>query len=183
MSPAGPSQDANCAPSGGSAAVQPQAWAGASVQSAADVVALETAGYKALLRILDGECDALRRLDAEAIESAAAAKQAQVAALEQLARVRDQALRAQGLPASAHGVEVWLAGSGTPDAGSAWAVLLDLARAARTANARNGRLVARQRQHYDGALSALLHAAGLPAVYGADGRPRHATGGRTLAAI
>jgi len=149
----------------------------------ADVIALEIAGYKALLRILDGECDALRRLDADAIDSAAAAKQAQVAALESLARMREDQLRAQGLPASAHGVKVWLAGSDSVDAGSAWTVLLDLARAARTANARNGRLVARQRQHYDGALAALLQAAGLPTVYGADGRPQHASGGRALAAI
>ena len=153
------------------------------MESAADVIALEIAGYKALLRILDGECDALRRLDAEAIASAAAAKQAQVGALEQLARVREEDLRQHGLPASAEGVQVWLAGRGSPDAASAWAMLLDLARAARQANARNGRLVARQRQHYDGALAALLQAAGLPAVYGADGRPQHATGGRTLAAI
>jgi len=153
------------------------------MSSPADVIALEIAGYKALLRILDGECDALRRLDADAIDSAAAAKQAQVTALEGLARVRDDQLRAQGLPASAHGVKVWLAGSDGVDAASAWTVLLDLARAARTANARNGRLVALQRQHYDGALAALLQAAGLPTVYGADGRPQHATGGRALAAI
>jgi len=153
------------------------------MESAADVIALEIAGYKALLRILDGECDALRRVDAEAIGSAAAAKQAQVAALEQLARVREQDLRTHGLPATAQGVQVWLGACGTPDAASAWATLLDLARAARQANARNGRLVARQRQHYDGALAALLQAAGLPSVYGADGRPQHATGGRTLAAI
>jgi len=38
------------------------------MSSPADVIALEIAGYKALLRILDGECDALRRLDADAIE-------------------------------------------------------------------------------------------------------------------
>jgi flagella synthesis protein FlgN len=154
-----------------------------STQSPADVLALEIAGYKALLRILDGECDALRRLDAEAIENAAAAKQAQVQALEQLARLREDALRAGGLPASAEGVHVWLAGTGGAEASSAWATLLDLARAARNANARNGRLVVRQRRHYDGALTALLQAAGLPSVYGADGRPQHATGGRTLAAI
>ena len=153
------------------------------MQSPADVVALEIAGYKALLRILEGECDALRRLDAEAIESAAAAKHAQVTALEQLARLREEQLRALGLPASAQGVTVWLAGSAAPQIRDAWATLLDLARAARHANARNGRLVARQRQHYDGALSALLQAAGLPSVYGVDGRPQHTAGGRALAAI
>ena len=110
--------------------------------SPADVLALEIAGYKALLRLLDGECDALRRLDVEGIENAAAAKQAQVQALEQLARLREDQLRASGLPCSAEGVALWLAGSGASDAGSAWTTLLDLARAARNANARNGRLIA-----------------------------------------
>jgi flagellar biosynthesis/type III secretory pathway chaperone len=153
-----------------------------SSQSPADLLALEIAGYKALLRLLDAECDALRRLDVEAIENAAAAKHAQVHSLEQLARLRDDQLRACGVPASVEGVNVWLAASGASDGTSAWSTLLDLARAARTANARNGRLVARQRQHYDGALAALLHAAGLPSVYGADGRPQAAAGGRALAA-
>jgi flagellar biosynthesis/type III secretory pathway chaperone len=154
-----------------------------STAASTDVLELEIAGYKALLRLLEGECDALRRIDVEAIENAAAAKHAQVQALEQLARLREEQLRARGLPASAEGVALWLAGSGAADATTAWATLLDLARAARAANARNGRLLARQRRHYDSALAALLQAAGLPSVYGADGRPQHASGGRTLAAI
>ena len=151
--------------------------------SSADVLALEIAGYKALLRLLDAECDALRRLDVEGIENAAAATQAQVQALEQLARVREEQLRACGLPCSAEGIALWLAGSHAPDVRAEWATLVDLARTARNANARNGRLLARQRRHYDGALAALLQAAGVPSVYGADGRPQHASGGRTLAAI
>jgi flagella synthesis protein FlgN len=154
-----------------------------STQSPADLLALEIAGYKALLRILDGECDALRRLDAEAIENAAAAKHAQVLALEQLARLREDQLRARGLPASAEGVALWLAGSDPSPVSTVWSTLLDLARTARNANARNGRLVIRQQRHYDGALAALLQAAGLPSVYGADGRPRHGASGRALAAV
>lgn len=149
-----------------------------------EVLQLEIAGYKALLRLLDGECDALRRVDVDAIESTSAAKQAQVQALEQLARVREDQLRALGLPVSAAGVRLWLAGSADASAAdTAWNSLLDLARAARTANARNGKLMARQRRHYDSALAALLQAAGVPSVYGADGRPQAATAGRTLAAI
>ena len=145
---------------------------------------LEIAGYKALLRLLDGECDALRRVDAEAIETTAAAKQDQVRSLEQLARLRHEQLEAAGLPASAAGIALWLAGGGDTQAGGmAWSTLLDLARAARAANQRNGRLLARQHRHYDGALAALLQAAGVPSLYGADGRPRTALGGRTLAAI
>jgi flagellar biosynthesis/type III secretory pathway chaperone len=145
---------------------------------------LEIAGYKALLRLLDGECDALRRVDADAIENTSAAKHAQVQALEQLARVREDQLRARGLPVSAAGVALWLAdGDDASAVDASWSTLLDLARAARAANARNGKLMARQRRHYDGALAALLQAAGVPSVYGADGRPQAATVGRALAAI
>lgn len=154
------------------------------IPSAHALLELEIAGYKALLRLLDSECDALRRLDVETIESASAAKHAQVQALEQLARVREDQLRARGLPVSAAGVRLWLAGSDDAAAAdTAWSTLLDLARAARTANTRNGKLVARQRRHYDGALAALLQAAGVPSVYGSDGRPQAATVGRALAAI
>jgi flagellar biosynthesis/type III secretory pathway chaperone len=145
---------------------------------------LEIAGYKALLRLLDGECDALRKVDVESIERTSEAKHVQVQALEQLARVREDQLRAQGLPVSEAGVRLWLAGSEDATAAdTAWSTLLDLARAARTANARNGKLMARQRRHYDGALAALLQAAGVPSVYGADGRPQASPIGRTLAAI
>jgi flagellar biosynthesis/type III secretory pathway chaperone len=144
---------------------------------------LEIAGYKALLRLLDAECEALRRVDVEAIEATADAKDTQVRALEQLARLRDAALQSRGLPPTAAGVALWLAGSDAQGASGAWDTLLDLARAARVANARNGRLVSRQRRHYDTAFAALCNAAGTPAVYGADGRPQAVARGRTLAAI
>lgn len=152
--------------------------------SAQALLELEVAGYKALLRLLDAECEALRRLDVDAIENTAAAKQAQVQALEHLARLREDQLRERALPTSVAGVALWISSDDDAAAAqSAWNTLLDLARAARTANARNGRLLMRQRRHYDGALSALLQAAGVPSVYGADGRPQAAVGGRTLAAI
>ena len=152
--------------------------------SAHALLDLEVAGYKALLRLLDAECDALRRLDVEAIENTAAAKHAQVRALEDLARLREDQLRERALPPTPAGVVVWLSGDDDAAAAhAAWTTLLDLARAARTANARNGRLLMRQRRHYDGALAALLQGAGVPSVYGADGRPQAAIGGRTLAAI
>jgi flagellar biosynthesis/type III secretory pathway chaperone len=145
---------------------------------------LEIAGYRGLLELLERECDALRRLDVEGIEASASAKQTQVQALDQLARRRKDQLATCGLPVTGAGMAQWFAGSEDPSAANgAWATLLDLARAARQANIRNGRMLARQRQHYDAALSALLHAAGIPAVYGADGRAHAATGSRSLAAI
>jgi flagellar biosynthesis/type III secretory pathway chaperone len=152
--------------------------------SPAALVDLEIAGYKALLRLLDAERDALLRLDAEAIAAAAEAKQAQVQSLEQLARARKAALAESGLPETAEGVALWMAGGGDASRPAhTWATLLDVARAARAANARNGRVIVRQRGHYDAALAALLQAAGVAAVYGADGRPQGCVGGRTLAAI
>jgi len=146
---------------------------------------LEIAGYKALLRLLDAECDALRRVDRDGIESTAEAKSTQVRALEQLARLREAALDARGLPATAAGIALWLSDGVANAAASAtaWTTLLDLARATRTANARNGRLIERQRRHYDAAFDALSTAAGRATVYGADGRPQATTLGRALAAI
>ena len=134
--------------------------------SAHALLDLEIAGYKALLRLLDAECDALRRLDVDAIENTAAAKHAQVQALEQLARLREDQLRERALPTSPAGIALWVSGDGDAAAAhAAWNTLLDLARAARQSNARNGRLLVRQRRHYDGALAALLQAAGMPSVY------------------
>lgn len=154
------------------------------MSNAAELIALETAGYKALLRLLDAERDALLHLDAEAIEAAAAAKQAQVQSLEQLARTRRTALSERGVPETTEGIVIWLADAVDATAArAAWNALVALARDARDANARNGRLVARQRGHYDAALAALLSAAGVPAVYGADGRPQAATAARRLATI
>jgi len=149
-----------------------------------ELVALETAGYKALLTLLAAELEALLRLDPEAIASAAAAKQAQVQSLEQVARNRRDALAAKGLPETAEGITVWLAEVlDAAAARHAWGNLVELARAAHDANRRNGRVIERQRSHYDAALAALLGAAGVPAVYGADGRPQAGAARRTLATI
>jgi flagella synthesis protein FlgN len=147
-----------------------------------ELVDLEIAGFRALLHLLDAECDALRRVDAEAIEHTAAAKHAQIAALEALGRQRDAALRDAGFPPSSSGIALWLRAA-DPSREDAWHTLTDLARTAREANARNGRLIARQRQHYDAATQALLSAAGIPSVYGADGRAKSAASTRTIASI
>jgi flagellar biosynthesis/type III secretory pathway chaperone len=140
----------------------------------------EIAGYRALLRLLEDECDALRRVDADTLLSIAAAKERHIQALEELARNREATLRDAGLPASATGLRCWLAGASTP--ASVLDALLDLARAARDANRRNQRLMARQRRHYEAAFAALLRAAGEPELYAADGRMNAAHAGRARAA-
>jgi flagella synthesis protein FlgN len=151
-------------------------------QAPHELVDLEIAGFRALLHLLDAECDALRRVDADAIEHTAAAKHAQIAALEALGREREKSMRETGFPPSTSGVALWLRAA-DPSRENAWRTLIDLARTARDANARNGRLIARQRQHYDAATQALLSAAGIPSVYGADGRAKTAASTRAIAAI
>jgi flagellar biosynthesis/type III secretory pathway chaperone len=135
-------------------------------------IELESAGLRALGRLLDAECDALRRVDADAIESAAAAKLAQIDALERLHRARACAMHNAGYPATEAGVRLWIAASGMR-ATNAFDTLLDLARTTRDANARNHRLMLAQQRHYAAAHAALLGAAGIAPVYGADGRAAH----------
>jgi flagella synthesis protein FlgN len=144
----------------------------------------ETIGYHALLEVLEAECRALCAADGDALQALTPAKLDHVAKLQSLAGARSD----------------WLAASGCSDVESAldatfdrpperqaaraeWDTLLVLARQARRLNDVNGRLVARQRQHFAAALAALLQAAGSPPVYGADGRPQHGNVARTLAAI
>jgi flagellar biosynthesis/type III secretory pathway chaperone len=65
----------------------------------------------------------------------------------------------------------------------AWKTLAALAIEAKRQNEINGRLAARQRWHFDAALGALLQAAGVQSVYGADGRPRRQDAPQTRFAV
>lgn len=138
-----------------------------------DVLRAEIAGFQALGRVLAAEADALRRADADALSSLAAAKLEQVNALQALARQRSAELKRAGLPETSAGVQLWLAASTEPaTAREEWNRLCALALAAKRQNDVNGRLAARQRWHFDAALGALLQAAGVSATYGADGRTK-----------
>src|SRR6266540_2686309 len=94
-----------------------------------DALRVETAGYRALITVLEAERDALRAADPDALSALTAAKLDHVSALHGLA-------------------------------------------SARRLNDVNGRLIANQQRHFDAALQSLLQAAGVPPVYGADGRPQ-----------
>ena len=138
-----------------------------------DALRAEIAGFQALCKVLNAEADALRRADADALSVLSGAKLEQVNALQALARQRTQELKRAGLPETPAGVQAWLAQSPDPVMTRAeWERLTTLALAAKRQNDINGRLAARQRWHFDAALGALIQAAGLASVYGADGRAR-----------
>jgi flagellar biosynthesis/type III secretory pathway chaperone len=142
-----------------------------------DALRAEIAGFQTLIRVLHAEADALRRADADALHALSAAKLELVSSLQGLARQRANELRAAGLPETANGAQTWLAlGDDADGARDDWQRLTRLALEAKRQNEVNGRLAARQRWHFDAALGALIQAAGVGTVYGADGRTRRTDG-------
>ena len=136
----------------------------------------EIAGFQALIKVLAAEAEALRRADADALSVLSGAKLEHVGTLQTLARQRTVQMKRSGLPDNAAGVQAWLAQAMDADEARAdWQRLTQLALEAKRQNDVNGRLAARQRWHFDAALGALLQAAGVSSVYGADGRARRAT--------
>ena len=128
----------------------------------------EIVGYHALLRLLREEQDALRGACADALPPITAAKLRQVDKLLELGRTRDP----------------WTEGrSENTDIEAARDELFRVAADARRNNEINGRMIAVQQHHFDRALSALLSAAGVTPLYGADGRTQGALPPRTFAAI
>ena len=164
------------------------ATASASAPSAVDrknALRAEIAGFQALINVLEAEADALRRADAEALSILSNAKLERVAQLQALARQRSLELKRAGLPETAAGAKAW-AGQSGPDAATcsdAWDRLTKLALEAKRQNDVNGRLAARQRWHFDAALGALIQAAGVSSLYGADGRARRTTVSQSHIAI
>jgi flagellar biosynthesis/type III secretory pathway chaperone len=142
-----------------------------------DALRAEIAGFQSLIRVLHAEADALRRADADALHALSSAKLEQVSNLQGFARQRAHELRAYGLPQTSAGIRAWLAHGGDADGvNDDWLHLTKLALDAKRQNEVNGRLAARQRWHFDAALGALIQAAGVPTVYGADGRARRTDG-------
>ncbi len=147
-----------------------------------DALRVETAGYRALIGVLEAERDALRAADADKLLALTAAKLDHVSALHRLASARGEKLARSGW----QNVTTALVAFGPSPEGALvrreWSELLSLAATARRLNDVNGRLIANQQRHFDGALQSLLHAAGVPPVYGADGRPQRSGPARPRAA-
>jgi flagella synthesis protein FlgN len=147
-----------------------------------DALRVETAGYRALIRVLEAERDALRAADPDALLAVTATKLDHVSALHRLAAVRGEKLAQAGWPDVTTALVSF---ARSPDGAIVrrdWSELLSLAATARRLNDVNGRLIANQQRHFDGALQSLLQAAGVPPVYGADGRPQRTGSPRPRAA-
>ena len=148
-----------------------------------DMIAEEIEGYRSLIRALESESVALCKVDAAALQAAAEVKQREVVALEALARRREACIREADYPLTQSGIQHWLIDCDpSGHAHLQWERLRDLAREARDANARNGRMLKRSQRHFSNSLHALLDAAGVPTTYGADGTARHAASTRVRAA-
>ena len=148
-----------------------------------DALRVETSGYRALITVLEAERDALRRADADALSELTAAKIDHVSALQGLAAARALQLAKAGWPDMNAAIAVLAAGAPDGDVVCReWEALLAQAGIARSLNEVNGRLIVHQRRHFDAALQALLQAAGVPPVYGADGLPQRASAVRSRAA-
>lgn len=146
----------------------------------AEALRAECVGYRALVTVLEAERDALAAADADALPGLAARKLGHVSSLQAVCRTRDDGLARAGYANMAMALATEVDGGA---ARAEWAMLLSLAAKAKRLNDVNGRVVARLQRHFDGALCALLHAAGLPPVYGADGRPDPVRAPREIATI
>jgi flagella synthesis protein FlgN len=147
-----------------------------------DALRVETAGYRALITVLEAERSALCAADADALATLSGVKLERVSALHGLARARGALLEKN---ASLDIASALAAFAGSPDGDALrreWSALIELAASARALNEVNGRLIAQQRRHFDVALQSLLQAAGVQPVYGADGRPQRVAPTRTFAA-
>jgi len=151
---------------------------------ATQCLAIEIAGYRALIDLLHGEQDALRRADADALSAVVSAKVSQIASLEAIAAARAATIKAMGFTPDRAGVQAWL--SSQRDRESAvreWTTLVGLADYAQRQNRINYHLAAIQERHVDRAITALWNAAGAASTYGADGRSHHAAAPRELASV
>jgi flagellar biosynthesis/type III secretory pathway chaperone len=145
----------------------------------------EIAGYRRLAELLAKEQQALRRADADALPALVGDKQRLVGELHRYADARSRTLRRSGFEVTRAAAEAFVVatGAGADAVRAAWDELEAAILAAQRANLQNGRLIEAQRSYFGRALAALAGASGMPAGYGADGRPRFGPQSRVYAAI
>lgn len=148
-----------------------------------------------LLRLLDEELRLLRgfldllneeqqHLVSGAVDALLATAERKTQIYHQLQRIHDdRAARLQrlGLKDDDEGVRTVF--QAVPSGIPRWEQVLELAREAREANARNGKLIAVRMQHNQGALSILMAAVERPQLYGPDGQARFGGRGRHLGSV
>src|SRR6266542_2986743 len=109
-----------------------------------DALRVETAGYRALITVLEAERDALRAADPDALSALTAAKLDHVSALHGLASARLALLGQAGWPDMNTALAALAAAPDGTVVRREWSSLLVLAGTARGLNDVNGRLIANQ---------------------------------------
>ncbi len=144
-----------------------------------DVLRAEIAGFDALNRILDEEHAALLGADADRLLSLSQDKARAVESLDDLARIRSDALQALSLDPRAPNFQLQLAAASQALA-TLWRSLVGTADAAQTRNRTNGDLLATRMAHNRTALDTLNTVARRHSVYGPDGQSVIQPANRTL---
>jgi flagellar biosynthesis/type III secretory pathway chaperone len=126
----------------------------------------------AFTNLLQAEQNALIAGDADKVAALAGDKAAQIESLAQFNEQRNLQLAAQGLAATALGMQAWLDRHPgvNKEAASAWRQLLAQAEAARQLNHHNGVLIENKLQQNRIKLAALQTTGASDSVYHADGR-------------
>ncbi len=119
------------------------------------MLASELACTRALLETLRREYQALTQGDADQIEEAASAKQAQMQRLQQLLRERERLLGSQGLSPDSEGMEHLLQSLDAPRLDTDWRELRRLATQLKEQNEVNGAIVALGQRQVQQALDLL----------------------------
>jgi flagella synthesis protein FlgN len=144
----------------------------------------ELDAFREFHQLLQIEQAALAAGDADALVGLAQRKSEQVGRLTQLAEGRNQTLRSATGKTDQLGIDAWrerFDPQGRVGADRLWRELLELARAARQLNERNGLLIGLKLQHNQQALAVLRGAAAQTTqLYGPDGQSYSASPGRPL---
>lgn len=148
-------------------------------------MAAELAAFRQFYELLKTEADALGRTDIDQLGRLAQLKSDQVLALSQLTEKRNHLLSALSYPPNRQGMEQWLqnCGPGKNLVEKDWKALLDLAQAGRLLNEENGALIDAKLRHNTQALAVLQAAANQASLYGPDGKPQPASGGRPIGKV
>jgi len=146
-------------------------------------LAVESAAWQALLKVLGEEERALVDGEADRLAPLNASKLAQLQTLGNLARTRRDELLAAGHTADHAGMNAWLAQHGQPEHDARWRHLCDLEQQAQAMNQRIGTLIEMRLASTRQALNVLIHAAaGQNGLYDQAGQSVAANTGKPLTA-
>lgn len=147
----------------------------------------ELAGARRLLALLQQEKQHLLNADIEKLERLSKEKAAVVADLFELAKLRNDDLKASGYRGAKDDMQTWLDSIPATDPAfgavrKRWAELLETTSAAKEINRVNGLLIGTHMARNQTALNALRIASEASNLYGPDGQPGKSTPGRGVIA-